>query len=91
MWYVAFVAVKLLTVALGFLVAYQAYRGYRRNGATLMLAVAVGFVLMSVGGVLEGVLYEGFALSTFEAGFVSSLLVAAGLCAVCYALYAPEP
>ncbi|MFC7166083.1 DUF7521 family protein [Halospeciosus flavus] len=49
-----FVAVKLLTIALGFLIAYQAYRGYQRNNAQTLLYVAIGFVLISIGGVLRG-------------------------------------
>lgn len=86
-----FVAAKLLTIGLGLLVAYQAYRGYRRHEARLLLYVAVGFVLISVGGVLEGLLVEVFAVSIFDAGTAASLLVAAGLVAILYALYAPNP
>lgn len=33
-----------LTAALGLFVAYQAYRGYRRNGSTPMAYLAVGIV-----------------------------------------------
>ncbi|MFC7199744.1 DUF7521 family protein [Halospeciosus flavus] len=86
-----FVAVKLLTIALGFLIAYQAYRGYQRNNAQTLLYVAIGFVLISIGGVLEGLLVEVSGFSLVEAGFVASLLVTAGMLSILYALYAPNP
>ena len=37
-----------LTALVGLLVAYQAYRGYRRNGSEPMRALAVGIVLIAV-------------------------------------------
>lgn len=86
-----FMAAKLLTVALGLLIAYHAYRGYRRNDAQPMLYVAAGFVLITVGEVLEGVLFELLSFPMFRAGFLASLLTVAGLCSILYALYAPSP
>lgn len=91
MQHVWFVTVKLFAIALGFLIAYQAYRGYQRNHARQMLYVAVGFVLISVGGVLEGLLFEVLGFSIIEAGFVATLVVVAGLLSILYALYAPNP
>lgn len=86
-----FVAAKLLTVALGLLIAYHAYRGYRRNDAQRMLYVAAGFVLITVGEVLEGVLFELLEFPMFRAGFLAALFVVAGLSSILYALYAPNP
>lgn len=89
--YLLFVAAKVLVVVLGFLVALQAYRAYRRTESALMWYVAAGFVLVSVGGVIEGVLVEGLGVPLLTAGFAASMLIAAGLASVLYALYAPEP
>jgi hypothetical protein len=86
-----FVVAKLLTTALGLLIAYQAYRGYQRHGTDLMLYVAVGFGLIALGGMLEGLLYEVMALSIFDAGLVAALVAAAGMGSILYALYAPDP
>lgn len=91
MQHIWFIAAKLLTIGLGFLIAYQAYRGYQRNDAKLMLYVAVGFVFISIGGVLEGLLFEVFRFSITEAGFVATLVTAVGLLSILYALYAPNP
>ncbi len=86
-----FVAGKLLTTALALVIAYQAYRGYRRSGAQLMLYVALGFALIGLGGLLEGVLFEVLKVSLFWSGAAAALVVAVGMSSILYALYAPEP
>jgi len=86
-----FVVGKLLTTALALIIGYQAYRGYRRSGAQLMLYVALGFALIGLGGLLEGALFEVLNLSLFRAGFISAMVVAAGMVSILYALYAPDP
>ena len=87
----ALVIAKLVTMGLGFLVAYQAYLGYRRHHSEPMRYVAVGFLLISVGAVIEGVLFEVVGLSIFTAGAIQTTLVAAGMIAVLYSLYVDEP
>ncbi|WP_439330862.1 DUF7521 family protein, partial [Halorubrum ezzemoulense] len=37
---------------------YQAYRGYRVYGSEPMLYVAIGFLFISVGSVIEGILFD---------------------------------
>ena len=86
-----FVVGKLFTTALALVISYQAYRGYQRNRAPLLLYVAVGFALVGLGGLLEGVLFEVLRVSIFEAGFVAALVTAAGMVSILYALYAPNP
>ncbi|MFW5939329.1 MAG: DUF7521 family protein [Halolamina sp.] len=90
MAYTLFVVAKLFTTALGLLIAYQAYRGYRRHGAPLMLYVALGFALIAAGSLLEGALFELFALTIFQAGLVAALVAAAGMLSILYALYVPQ-
>jgi len=89
--YTLFIVARLFTTSLGLLIAYQAYRGYQRHGAPLMLYVALGFALISLGSLLEGALFELFDLSMFEAGFASAVVAAAGMLSILYALYAPNP
>ncbi|MFB6106754.1 MAG: hypothetical protein ABEJ70_07250 [Halobacteriaceae archaeon] len=85
------VVAKLITMGLGFLIAYQAYRGYRTHGSEPMRYVALGFFLISVGAVLEGALYEIVGLSIFLAGTIQTTIVAAGMLAVLYSLYGGAP
>jgi len=84
-----FVIAKLFTTVLALVIASQAYRGYQRHSARLLLYVAVGFTLVGLGGLLEGALFEVLQVSIFEAGLVAALVTAAGMLSILYALYAP--
>lgn len=46
------VALELLVVAVGAVVAWQAYRGYRRNASRPMLFLAVAFAILAGGHAL---------------------------------------
>jgi len=82
---------KLVTMGLGFLIAYQAYGAYRRYRSEPMGFVALGFGLISVGAVIEGVLFELEGISIFVASAVQTSIVAAGMLAVLYSLYDSTP
>lgn len=81
------VAAKIITVLLGLAIAGQAYRGYRRYDSRPMLYLAMGFGLISVGSVLEGVLFDVIGLSIFEAGTAQTGLVAVGMLVILYSLH----
>lgn len=81
------IVAKLVTMVLGFLIAYQAYRGYRRNHSRPMLYVAIGFVLISFGAVIEGLLFDVVGLTLSDSGTVATIIVAIGMLSVLYALY----
>lgn len=81
------IAGNLLVIALGFLIAYQAFRGYRRNDSTPMLFLAAGFVLVSVGGVLDCSLFGVLNVVVPYAGYVKTALVGVGMVAISYSLY----
>ncbi|MFB6132675.1 MAG: hypothetical protein ABEJ44_04645 [Halanaeroarchaeum sp.] len=81
------VIAKLFTVGLGLLIAFQAYRGYRAHGSEAMLHVAVGFAIISVGSVIEGVLFDVVGLDIFVAGAVQTGIVAVGMLVILYSLY----
>lgn len=78
---------KIVTILLGTAIAYQAYRGYRRNHSEPMRYVAIGFVFISVGAVLEGILFDVFGFSIFDAGMVQTTVVAVGMLFILYALH----
>lgn len=81
------VIAKIITVGLGFLIAFQAYKGYRVHRSEPMLHVAIGFVFISVGSVIEGVLFDVLGWSIFLAGTVQTGLVALGMLVILYSLY----
>lgn len=85
------VIAKLITVGLGLLITYQAFRGYRTYDSEPMLYVAIGFLLISVGSVIEGILYDVVGLSIFMAGTIQTAIVAVGMLIVLYSLYGRMP
>ncbi|WP_290818899.1 hypothetical protein [Halovivax sp.] len=82
------VASLFLVAALGTVIAYQAYRGYRRNDARSMLYLAVGLALLTLVPFLLNValttLFAADQVVTIFAENVSRLL---GLVAIMYSLY----
>ncbi|WP_136715416.1 DUF7521 family protein [Halorientalis salina] len=85
--HIELVIAKLITVGLGLLITYQAYRGYRVHGSEPMIYVAIGFLFISVGSVIEGVLFDVLGLSIFVAGTIQTSIVAVGMLIVLYSLY----
>jgi len=85
--HIELVIAKLITVGLGLLVTYQAYRGYRVHSSEPMLYVAIGFLFISVGSVIEGILFDVVGLSIFVAGTIQTAIVAIGMLVILYSLY----
>ena len=78
---------KLVVIILGFIIAGQAYRSYRRGNGQPMLFVAIGFVFISLGAVIEGILYELEVLTIYQASAIQTGIVAVGMLFVFYSLY----
>jgi len=78
---------KLLVMALGLLIAYQGFRGYRRNRSEPMLFVAVGFVFLTAGGTMGCSLIRTLGVSPAVLGVAQTALVAVGMGFVLYSLY----
>lgn len=89
--HIELVIAKLVTVGLGLLITYQAYRGYSIYGSKPMLYVAIGFLFISIGAVIEGVLFDVVGLSIFLAGTIQTTVVAVGMVIVLYSLYGQMP
>ncbi|WP_254840393.1 DUF7521 family protein [Natronomonas marina] len=90
-WLAAFSqATDVLAALLGIFVAYQAYRGYRRNGSRPMLFIAVGFVLALA---VPFLLLLAFLALPFVGRTVATVLTGTsqvvGLLAIVYALRMP--
>lgn len=89
--HIELVIAKLVTVGLGLLITYQAYRGYRIHGSEPMRYVAIGFLFISVGAVIEGVLFDVVGLSISPAGTIQTSIVAVGMLVILYSLYGQIP
>ena len=89
--HIELVIAKLITVGLGLLITYKAYEGYRTYGSEPMLYVAIGFLFISVGSVIEGILFDVVGLSIFLSGTIQTAVVAVGMLVVLYSLYGRMP
>ncbi|AGN00838.1 hypothetical protein L593_04435 [Salinarchaeum sp. Harcht-Bsk1] len=89
--HIELVIAKLVTVGLGLLITFQAYKGYRAYGNEPMLYLAIGFLFISVGAVIEGVLFDVVGLSIFLAGTIQTTLVGFGMIVILYSLYGRMP
>jgi hypothetical protein len=83
---------SVITAIIGILIAYQAYRGYRRNQSRPMFFIAVGFILTV--GLPFVLLVPTLLLSDVEPVLVSLIFVRdiatlVGLAAILYALRMP--
>lgn len=81
------VVAKAITVLLGLAIAWQALRGWRRHGSTPMFYLGVGFVVISVGAVLETLFIDLAGWGLLQAGLVQTALIATGMLLILYALY----
>lgn len=79
-------ASRALTAAVGLFVAVLAYRGFRRNDAPKMRALAVGIGLLTAGVFLAVAVAELASAGAGVVLLVRGLVTVAGLCAVLYAL-----
>lgn len=84
-WYISAVEVVSLVIAL--VLVTLAYRGYRRSGSRSLLLAAVGFAILGVASLTEGLLFSVVGLSLDEAHAFRSTLTAFGLLVLLYSIY----
>jgi Na+-transporting methylmalonyl-CoA/oxaloacetate decarboxylase beta subunit len=84
----AIVAFKTITLLLGGLITYLALKAYRRTQMRPLLALSVGFGIVTVGvflaGVADQVIAAGFQLGLL----IESALLSVGFAVIVYSLYA---
>ena len=82
------VASLFLVALIGTVIAYQAYRGYRRNDAPSMLYLAVGLLLLTLCPFLVNVAITTFTqLAQIVTVFLENVSRLLGLLAIMYSLY----
>lgn len=82
------VALKTITLALGGLITWFAYRAYRRTGANPLRLLAVGFATVTLGALLAGAAHQAFGLDSGFVLTIESALTAVGFGIILYSLYA---
>lgn len=84
--------ISVVTALVGLAIAYQAYRGYRRNDSRPMLFLAIGFAL-SVGlpfvMLIPLLLFSHIQIVTAAISILSNVFTLIGLACILYALRMP--
>lgn len=78
---------KFLVLTMGGFIAYRIYRGSVQNDSPAMRFLASGFLMISMGAALEGVLYEFLDMKILIAEAIQSVIVAGGMLLILYSLY----
>jgi hypothetical protein len=81
------IVAKVVTMILGLAIAYEAYKGYQRHGSEPMLYVSIGFLFISVGAILEGLLFDVVGMHLHDASAIQTGIVAVGMLFVLYSLH----
>ncbi|WP_137285281.1 DUF7521 family protein [Halorussus salinisoli] len=82
------VALKTITLALGGIITYFAFKAYRRTNVSALRALALGFGLVTTGTVLGGVVHQFTGLTIADGVVVESVFIALGFGVLTYSLYA---
>lgn len=83
----AVVAIKTVTLLLGGMITYFAFKAYRRTRAPALRLLSVGFGAVTLGSLLAGVGDRLFAMNTTHALVIESALTAVGFAIILYSLY----
>ncbi|MFB6219725.1 MAG: hypothetical protein ABEH77_11245 [Halobacteriaceae archaeon] len=82
------VAIKTVTLLVGGLITYYAYRAYRRTGSPALRALAVGFGAVTVGSLFAGAVDQLLSLAPALALVVESGFTLVGFAVILYSLFA---
>ena len=80
------VASRLLVLMLGAAITMISYKAYRRMRSKVMLLVALGFGFITMGILMEGLLYEFTPLSLVASHTVESSITLTGILILLYAV-----
>ena len=81
------IVLKTLTLVLGGLITYQAFKAFRRTRSPALRSLTVGFGLVTLGSLLAGLVDQFAGLPTDLALVTESFLTVAGFAVILYSLY----
>ncbi len=82
------VGVRLAVVVAGLVLTYVSYDSYRRrHNSGSLLALSIAFALITLGAVVEGVLFEAVGYSLTQVHAAESAVTAVALMITLFAIY----
>jgi hypothetical protein len=80
-------AAKLVALILGSFIVYLAYTGYRRNAAKPLLYTSIGFALITLGTIAEGIIYVILGADLMPAIATGTTITVLGFLVIIYSIY----
>ncbi len=71
---------------MGGLIAYYAYKAYNRGGGKSFLLTSLGFIMITISSIIEGILYELTEATVFQVHSLRSTVLVAGLLMIIYSI-----
>jgi uncharacterized membrane protein len=84
-WYIR--AVEALSLIVALVLVALAFGGYRKSGSRTMLSGALGFGMLGVASLVEGVLFEVIGIPLEDAHAFRSTLTVLGLVLLVYSVH----
>jgi NhaP-type Na+/H+ and K+/H+ antiporter len=84
---VGIIVTKTIILLLGGLITYLSYKAYRRTRSAALRALAIGFGIITLGGLFAGVAHQLLDVSLTTGVFINSILTALGFVIITYSLY----
>lgn len=81
------IAFKTITLVLGLLITYLAYKAYRRTGFRPLGFLSLGFAIVTLGTLLAGVADQLLRADFLVGLLIESALIAVGFLVIIYSLY----
>jgi len=78
---------KLIALILGSFIVYLAYKGYRRNAAKPLLYTSIGFALITLGTIAEGIIYVIIGADLMPAIATGTAITVLGFIVIIYSIY----
>jgi len=83
-------AIKIVALMLGSFIVYLAYMGYRRNAARPLLYTSIGFALITLGTIAEGVIYVILGADLMPAIATGTTITVLGFIVIIYSIYSVQ-
>ncbi len=81
------IMVRLIIVFLGLIITILSFKSHRKNRSRTMLLLSIGFALITLSVVTQGVLFEFFGWDVFTVQMVESVGVALAFGLIVYSIY----
>ena len=83
----AVTVLKVLSLSLGGLITYFAYKAYRRTGSPALRTLTIGFAVITIGAFVAGIVDQIVPVDQSHALLVESAFTAGGVAIILYSLY----